>query len=132
TWTIFKLDPRTGAYFESPIYGSMSTDHARTWSTPEQISGVSPTLCSFGNAFNPSLNPHSCNFDQGSDPVTLANGDLEVIFNNGNTAANNPNAQHLGVHCRPAGSSPAGTARLNCGAPVKVGSDVTVGEPVCN
>src|SRR5205823_2647838 len=38
TWTIFKLDPSTGAYFESPIYGSMSTDHARTWSTPEQIS----------------------------------------------------------------------------------------------
>jgi len=132
TWTIFKLDPTGANVFESPIYGSMSTDHAKTWSTPEQISGVSPTLCFFGNAFNPSLNPHSCNFDQGSDPVTLANGDLEVIFNNGNTAVDNPNAQQLGVHCRPGGSSPSGTAHLNCGTPAKVGSDVTVGEPVCN
>jgi hypothetical protein len=132
TWTIFKADPTGTNFFESPIYGSMSTDHGKTWSTPEQISGVSPTLCFFGNAFNPALDPHSCNFDQGSDPVTLANGDLEVIFNNGNTAANNPNGQQLGVHCRPGGSSPAGTAHLNCAAPAKVGNDVTVGEPVCN
>jgi hypothetical protein len=132
TWTIFKADPTGTQFFESPIYASMSTDHAKTWSTPEEISGVSPTLCSFGNAFNTSLPADSCNFDQGSDPVTLANGDLEVIFNNSNTAADNPNFQQLGVHCRPRGSSPAGTAHLNCGAPVKVGNDVAVGEPVCN
>ena len=96
--------PRTGAFFESPIFGSMSTDHAKTWSTPEQISGSSATLCFFGNVFDPTLDPHSCNFDQGSDPVTLSNGELEVIFNNGNTAANNPNSQQLGVHCQPTGS----------------------------
>ena len=46
-------------------------------------------------------------------------------------AAGNPNAQQLSVHCRPSGSSPAGTAHLNCGAPTRVGSDVVVGEPVC-
>jgi hypothetical protein len=132
TWTVFKSDATGIPFFESPIYGSMSTDHARTWSTPEQISGTSATLCFFGNVFNPALDPHSCNFDQGSDPVTLSNGDLEVIFNNGNTPAGNPNAQQLGVHCSPAGSSPAGTAHLNCGAPAKVGDDLTVGEPVCN
>ena len=37
-----------------PIYGSMSTDGAQTWSTPEQISGSSSSLCFFGNAFDPS------------------------------------------------------------------------------
>jgi hypothetical protein len=132
TWTVFKMDPNTGAFFESPIYGSMSTDHAKTWSTPEQISGVSKTLCFFGNFFNPALDPNSCNFSQGSDPVTLANGDLEVIFQNGNTPAGNPNGQQLGVHCSPTGSSPAGTAHLNCGEPAKVGDDISTGEPVCD
>jgi hypothetical protein len=132
TWTVFKMDPNTGAYFESPIYGSMSTDHGLTWSTPEQISGSSSTLCFFGNLFNSSLNPHSCNFDQGSDPMVLPNGQLEVIFNNGNTPQGNPNGQQLGVHCNPSGSSPAGSAHLNCGSPTKVGDDIIVNEPACD
>ena len=62
----------------------------------------------------------------------MPNGDLAVVFNNGNTPAGNPNSQQLAVHCRPSGSSTAGTAHLNCGAPAKVGDDVTVGEPQCN
>ena len=139
TWTVFRFSPLCGPqpnpdqderYCESPIFGSMSTDHGVHWSTPEEISGISNTLCFFGDFFQPTANPHSCNFDQGSDPVVLPNGDLEVIFNNGNT--NTANAQQLGVHCSPSGDSAAGTAHLNCGAPAKVGDDVITGEPLCN
>src|SRR5439155_23910377 len=90
TWTVFQFANKcgpahpSGGYCQAPIYGSMSTDGARTWSPPEQISGTSP-LCTLGNAFNNQLNPNSCNFDQGSDPAPLPNGDLAVVFNNGNT-----------------------------------------------
>jgi hypothetical protein len=121
-----------GDVLRSPIFGSMSTDGANTFSTPEEISGNSPTLCFFGNAFDPTQSPNQCDFDQGSDPVVLPNGDLEVVFNNGNTPAWDPNAQQLAVHCSPSGSSTNGTAHLNCGAPVKVGDDIVQGEPQCN
>ncbi len=141
TWTVFKFSASCGPqpnpegserYCSSPIFGSMSTDQGQTWSTPEEISGTSNVLCFFGNFFDPTRGPHACDFDQGSDPAVLPNGELEVIFNNGNTAANNPNAQQLGVHCHPTGSSPAGTAHLNCAEPSKVGDDVVVGEPQCD
>lgn len=131
TWTVFRMDSQ-GNTIRSPIYGSMSTDGAHTFSTPKEISGRSKALCFFGNAFDPSQSPNQCDFDQGSDPVVLPNGDLEVIFNNGNTPAGNPNGQQLAVHCSPSGSSSAGTAQLNCGPPVKVGDDVSQNEPVCN
>jgi len=139
TWTVFKFGanclggtPDNPQFCESPIFGSMSTDGARHWSTPEEISGVSTTYCSQGNFFDPAAPPAACNFDQGSNPTALPNGDLEVIFNNGNTATTNPNAQQLGVHCHPTGSSPAGTAHLNCVAPSKVGDDMSFGEPLCD
>jgi hypothetical protein len=132
TWTVFKFGCVSSGYCSSPIYGSMSTDHGLTWSTPEEISGISPTLCFFGDIFDHSHSPNACDFDQGSDPTVLPNGDLVVAFNNGNTAATNPNSQQLAVHCSPSGSSPAGTAHLNCGTPKKVGDDITVGEPLCD
>jgi hypothetical protein len=131
TWTVFHFTT-TGDYERSPIFGSMSTNHGLTWSTPEEISGTSDTLCFFGNFFDPTQPEHACNFDQGSDPVVLPNGDLAVVWNNGNTPAGNPNGQQLGVLCHPTGSSPAGTAHLNCGSPSKVGDDVITGEPQCN
>jgi hypothetical protein len=131
TWTLFRFDCPAG-FCSSTIFGSMSTDHGLTWSTPEEISGSSPTLCFFGNFFDQRRSPNSCDFDQGSDPAAQPNGDLVVIFNNGNTAANNPNAQQLSVTCHPAGSSTAGTAHLNCGSPSKVGDDILVGEPTCD
>src|SRR5207253_1327512 len=62
----------------------------------------------------------------------LPNGDLEVDFNNGTTPAGNPNEQQLCVHCKPTGSSSAGTAHLNCATPAKVGDDIIAGEPLCN
>jgi hypothetical protein len=131
TWTVFRFDSQ-GNFQRSPIFGSMSTDGANTWSTPEEISGNSSALCFSGNALDPTQSEHQCNFDQGSDPVVLPNGDLEVVFNNGNTPAGNPNSQQLAVHCSPSGSSKAGTAHLNCGTPVKVGDDVTQNEPLCD
>jgi hypothetical protein len=96
------------------------------------MSGTSEALCFVGNLFDPTRNPHACDFDQGSDLKVLPNGDLAVIFSNANTAPTNRNAQYLGVHCHPTGSSPAGTAHLNCGAPSKVGDDIVVGEPQCD
>jgi hypothetical protein len=133
TWTVFNFTcgPRQQSYCSSTIFGSMSTDHGMTWSTPEEISGASP-LCFFGNFFDPTRPPNSCDMDQGSDPVVLPNGAVVATFFNGNTAANNPNAQQLAVVCHPTGSSPAGTAHMNCAPPVKVGDDILVGEPVCD
>ncbi|HEX6350476.1 MAG TPA: hypothetical protein VF160_13930 [Candidatus Dormibacteraeota bacterium] len=141
TWTVFRQSPQCGSspnpnnefrYCSSPIFGSMSTDHAQTWSRPEEISGSADAICFFGNFFDPARNPHACDFDQGSDPIVRPDGSLVVVFNNGNTAATNPNSQQLSVLCKPSGSSTAGTAHMNCGAPGIVGSDVSVGEPQCN
>jgi len=125
TWTVFNTAG-------SPIYGSMSTDHGRTWSTPAEISGRNATLCFFGNFFDPTRNPSDCDFDQGSDPRVLPNGDLVVVFNNGNTPVGNPDAQQLAVHCHPTGSSPLGTAHLSCGTPTKVGDDIVSSAPQCD
>lgn len=139
TWTVFRFSPncRGGsaeafAFCQSPIYGSMSTDHGFTWSTPEQISGVNRNLCFFGNYFDRRANAHACNNSQGSDPTVLPNGDLAVSFSNANTAAGNPNMQVLALHCSPRGSSTAGTAHFNCGAPSKVGNQLTAAAPKCD
>jgi hypothetical protein len=135
TWTVFRFEKRCGengelGYCGSPIYGSMSTDHGFTWSTPELVSRSSRRLCTLGNALDPRANPHACNFDQGSDPTVLPNGDLVVSFNNGNTPT--ANQQVLAVRCTPRGSSTAGTARLNCGSPSKVGDQITENSPRCD
>jgi hypothetical protein len=134
TWTVFNFScgPQGNGFCSNPIFGSMSTDHGLTWSTPEEISGKSPTLCFFGNAFDPKRDPHACDFDQGSDPAPLPNGNLVVLFNNGNTPPTTANGQQLAVVCHPSGSSPAGTARLHCASPVKVGDDIAEGEPRCD
>lgn len=136
TWTVFKFSTSCGAppdgtlqFCSNAIFGSMSTDHAVTWSAPEEISGSSP-LCSFGNFFDPSRTFNTCDLDQGSDPETLANGNLVAVFNNANTTT--VNNQQLAVVCKPGGSSTAGTAHLNCGSPSKVGDDASAGSPTCN
>jgi hypothetical protein len=139
TWTVFKFSPSCAggsdeapAFCSSPIYGSVSTDHGHTWSAPQEISGTAPGLCFFGNAFDPSASENACDFDQGSSPVVLPDGTLVVAFNNGNTPAGVPNAQQLAIRCTPSGDSHAGTAKLNCERPVKVGDDILVGEPLCD
>jgi len=55
-----------------------------------------------------------------------------VIFTNGNTPANNPNGQQLAVVCHPSGTSPEGTAKLNCDSPVKVGTTSWQVSPQCD
>jgi hypothetical protein len=110
----------------------MSTDGAKTWSHPVPISGSSPSLCFFGNSFDSNRSASDCDFDQGSDPVVLPNGDLVVVFNNTNTPAGNPNGQQLSVHCHPTGSSSLGTAALNCANPTKLGDDVYATAPTCD
>jgi len=138
TWTVFRQSPTCGHPADgnlrrcsNAIFASMSTDHAVTWSAPEEISGSSP-LCFLGNFFDTTRSPNACDFDQGSDPIVQSDGSLTVAFHNGNTAPTNPNAQNLAVTCHPAGRSEAGTAHLNCANPSRVGDDVTVGYPRCN
>jgi len=139
TWTVFDFKstcrggaPDDQAFCSSAIFGSMSTDHGLTWSTPEPISGNNPQLCFFGNFFDPTQSASACNLDQGSDPVVLPDGRLAVIFNNGNTPPGDINAQQLSVTCSPSGQSQAGTAHLNCAPPSKVGADVVNKEPLCD
>ncbi len=135
TWTVFRFEEacvrpgNTAGYCSSAIFGSISTDHALSWSTPEEISGRSP-LCIGGNTFDVTRNANDCNFDQGSDPVVLPDGRLAVVFNNGNTPT--IDAQQLNVTCRPSGRSQDGTAHFNCAAPTKVGNDIATGEPQCD
>jgi hypothetical protein len=133
TWTVFRLGcgPTGAGYCESPIYGSMSTDHGFTWSTPELVSVNNPNLCVFGGFFTGDpADAGRCNFDQGSDPEVLPNGDVVVAFINGNTPG--INNQELAARCHPTGSSPQGTAHLNCEPPSKIGDDIVEGEPLCD
>jgi hypothetical protein len=130
TWTVFDFScgPGHDEYCESPIWGSMSTDHGFTWSTPEMISGSNTAVCTLGNSFNPDLDPGSCNLDGHSDLVVRPNGELAVTFISQNTPNLNP--ETLSLRCHPSGSSTAGTAHLNCGTPNKV-SDYVTG-PTCD
>lgn len=126
TWTVFNFSCGSdGASFcSSKIYFSSSSDHAVTWTKPIVISGVAPGLCFFGNFFDKRDSASACNFDQGSDPVVRPNGDIVVVFNNGNTAATNPNGQQLAVVSQDGGKT--------WSTPVKAGNDISVGEPTCD
>lgn len=125
TWTEFISSPncRGGVCFSS-IYFSRSRDHGLTWSKPTEISGSSRALCFGGNAFDPRRSPHACDFDQGSQSMVLPNGNIVVVFNNGNTRNNNPNLQQLAVISRNGGTS--------WSSPVFVGRDIITHEPNCN
>jgi hypothetical protein len=124
TWTVFNFTCGTthDQYCESPIWGSMSTDHGFTWSTPQRISGVNRSICTLGNAFDPARDPGACNLDGHSDIQVRPNGDLAVTFISQNTAGQNP--QILSLACRPTGDSVKGTASLNCAKPNKVANYV--------
>src|SRR5437899_12604462 len=66
TWTRFKFNRADDSYIESPIVLSYSDDRGATWSGPHAVS--SPDL----------------NFNQGSVPVVGPNGEVYVVFENGN------------------------------------------------
>jgi len=125
TWTVFDFScgDTHDQYCESPIWGSMSTDHGFTWSTPETISGVNPSICTLGDVFNNELDPGSCNLDGHSDIQVRPNGDLAATFISQNTPTQDP--EILALQCHPRGDSVAGTAHLNCSQPTKVSDYVT-------
>ena len=137
TWTVFEFNARCGKptqanpapFCASPIFGSMSTNHGVTWSTPEEISG-SASLCANGNFFDKTRPFNACDFNQGSDPQVMPDGSLAIVFFNQNTRS--VNDQQLAIVCHPRGSSTAGTAHLNCAAPTRVGDDISTGEPQCD
>ena len=99
TFTVFLADQKCsqgnnpGAYCSSEIF--YSKWNGTSWSTPANVSGSSATLCTLGDFFDKKADPHACNFNQGSMPVVLANGDVYVVWNNGNTPIGAPN-QTLG------------------------------------
>jgi hypothetical protein len=85
TWTIFDFHCGGGGFYcASPIFFSRSTDGGATWSSPLEISGNS-SVCNLGDLFDPSRDPHDCDFSQGSDPLVGPDGTIYVAFNNANT-----------------------------------------------
>ncbi len=61
TWTRFIFNPQNGAYVQSPIFLSISSDGGQTFSTPTQIS-------------------QNVKYDQGSRPIIAPDGTVYVIF----------------------------------------------------
>jgi hypothetical protein len=106
---------------QSPI--SISKWTGTAWTTPVEISGAG-SFCQFGNTFNAKLSPNACNFDQGSFPVVLPNGDVYVVFNNGNTPSTIN--QQLGVYVHVNGNT------LTPNPPVKVGVDDFTNAALCD
>lgn len=130
TWTVFRFSEscvnkktNPSGFCYAKIFFSRSRDHAQTWTKPMEISGVSP-VCFFGDFFDPTQSPKACDNSSGSDPIVRPNGDIVVVFNNGNTAPDNPNSQQLAVVSKDGGDTWT-TA-------VVVGRDATVGEPLCD
>jgi hypothetical protein len=120
TWTLFDFScgPDQVEYCESPIFFSRSTDGGVNWSEAIDISGSSP-VCNFGDLFDPTEDPHSCNFSQASYPLVGPDGTIYVAFNNSNTspeaAVIDGIAQQLVVKSTDGG--------LTWTAPVKIGDD---------
>jgi hypothetical protein len=126
TFTVFLADQKCsqgnnpGAYCSSEIF--YSKWNGTSWSTPANVSGSSATLCTLGDFFDKKADPHACNFNQGSMPVVLANGDVYVVWNNGNTPIGEAN-QTLGRLVHPDGTM---------GPVVKVGVDDWRHQALCD
>ena len=116
TWTRFRTTV-TGTTIESPITFSQSVDGGATWSTGVEISGRG-SMCTGGNALDPTLPADKCNRDQGSWMVIGRDGTLHVFFNNSNTPG--LVKQYLVVKCL--GTADC-TQSANWSAPVKVADD---------
>jgi hypothetical protein len=126
TFTVFTADQKCsqgnnpGAYCASEIF--YSRWDGTKWSAPANVSGSSTSLCVLGDFFDKKANPNACNFNQGSMPVVLANGDVYVVWNNGNTPLGAPN-QTLGRLVHPDGTM---------GPVVKVGVDDWRHQALCD
>jgi hypothetical protein len=126
TWSLFDFScgPEGVDYCESPIFFSRSPNGGVNWSRPMEISGRNPRICNFGNLFDRTEDPNSCNFSQGSYPLVGPDGTIYVVFNNSNTSRKAPIAdgvaQQLFVKSTDGGRTWT--------RPVKVASDVQ-GQP---
>jgi hypothetical protein len=81
TWTRFHFaDKKETQFLESPIFFAASRDGGKTWSTPKEISGVNPAVCTFSGTSLP--NDGSCREDQFSSPVVGPDGTIFVAFEN--------------------------------------------------
>lgn len=76
TWTAFRSVG--GVATQSPIAESHSDDGGLTWSTPQDISGSNPSLCTFQSDGPAGV----CDEDQFSVPTVAPNGDVYVSFIN--------------------------------------------------
>jgi len=109
TFTVFLADQKCskgnnpGAYCSSEIWYSKWDPAAGKFTPIANLSGSSPSLCQFGDFFDKKADPNACNFDQGSMPVVLPNGDVYVVWNNSNTPLGAPN-QTLGRLVHPDGT----------------------------
>ncbi|PZS36856.1 MAG: hypothetical protein DLM58_00815 [Pseudonocardiales bacterium] len=74
-----------GAYCSSEIFYSKWDGALQTWSPIANVSGASSALCVGGNTFNKKAPANACNFNQGSMPVVDPDGNVFVVWNNGNT-----------------------------------------------
>jgi hypothetical protein len=132
TFSVFTADQKCGrgnnpgAYCSSEIWYSKWDPAANAgaggWTPIANVSGSSAALCTLGDFFDKKADPTACNFDQGSMPVVLANGDTYVVWNNGNTPLGQPN-QTLGRLVHPNGTM---------GPVVKVGVDDWTHEANCD
>jgi hypothetical protein len=76
TWT--KFVSASGTYLSSPIFESHSDDGGYSWSTPHEISGSNPTLCTF----QVSGAAGACDENQFSVPTVGPDGAVYVAFQN--------------------------------------------------
>ena len=109
TFTVFLADQKCsngnnpGAYCSSEIWYSKWDPAASDWTPIANVSGSSSSLCVLGDFFDKKADPNACNFNQGSMPVVLPNGDVYVVWNNGNTPLGAAN-QTLGRLIHPNGT----------------------------
>ena len=76
TWSVF--ESHNGEYASSAIFGSHSDDGGESWSTPQEISGSNPALCTFQVA-GPA---GECDENQFSVPTIGPDGTVYVAFEN--------------------------------------------------
>jgi hypothetical protein len=109
TFTVFVADQKCskgnnpGAFCSSEIWYSKWDPVAGKFTPIANLSGSSSSLCVLGDFFDKKADPNACNFNQGSMPVVLPNGDAYVVWNNGNTPLGAPN-QTLGRLVHPDGT----------------------------
>jgi hypothetical protein len=128
TFTVFVADQKCakgnnpGAFCSSEIWYSKWDPAAGKFTPIANLSGSSAGLCVLGDTFDKKADPNACNFDQGSMPVVLPDGDVYVVWNNGNTPVGAPN-QTLGRLIHPDG---------RMGPVVRVGTDDFRHQALCD